>query len=33
VLKGQTYGTILLDLERRVPIDLLAVKRDYSMGY
>lgn len=23
VLKGQTYGTILLDLERRVPIDLL----------
>lgn len=27
-LKGRTYGTILVDLERRRPIDLFAVKRD-----
>src|SRR5947209_18674497 len=26
--KGQTYGTILVDLEKRCPIELLAVKRD-----
>jgi hypothetical protein len=26
--KGQTYGTILVDLELRRPVDLLAVKRD-----
>ena len=26
--KGQTYGTILVDLEKRCTIDLLTVKRD-----
>ncbi len=26
--KGQTYGTILVDLEKRCTIELLAVKRD-----
>jgi transposase len=26
--KGQTYGTLLVDLELRKPIELLAVKRD-----
>jgi hypothetical protein len=26
--KGQTYGTILVDLEKRCPIELLDVKRD-----
>jgi transposase len=31
--KGQTYGTILVDLELRRPVDLLAVKRDYLMVY
>src|SRR6266481_8484308 len=29
--KGQTYGTILVDLEKRCPIELLDVKRDYFM--
>jgi len=31
--KGQTYGTILVDLEKRCPIELLDVKRDYLMVY
>jgi transposase len=31
--KGQTYGTILVDLEKRCPIELLDVKRDYFMVY
>ena len=31
--KGQTYGTILVDLELRRPVDLLDVKRDYLMIY
>jgi transposase len=31
--KGQTYGTILVNLELRRPIDLLDVKRDYFMVY
>jgi len=31
--KGQTYGTILVDLELRRPVDLLDVKRDYLMVY
>jgi transposase len=31
--KGQTYGTILVDPEKRCPIELLAVKRDYLMVY
>jgi transposase len=26
--RRRSYGAILIDLERRVPIDLLAVKRD-----
>ena len=29
--KGQTYGTILVDLEKRCPIDLLDVKRKRSL--
>lgn len=28
-----SFGTILIDLEKRIPVDLLAVKRDYCMGY
>ena len=31
--KGQIYGTLLVDLERRKPIELLNVKRDYLMVY
>src|SRR3989440_12493503 len=31
--KGQTYGTILVNLEKRCPIELLDVKRDYLMVY
>jgi transposase len=31
--KGVTYGSILVDLELRKPIDLLDVKRDYLMVY
>jgi transposase len=31
--KGRTYGTILVDLEKRCPIELLDVKRDYLMVY
>jgi hypothetical protein len=31
--KGQTYGTILVDLERQQVIDVLDVKRDYFMIY
>ena len=31
--RRRSYGAILIDLERRVPIDLLDVKRDYFMRY
>ena len=31
--RGKTYGAILVDLEQRIPIELLAVKRDYFMIY
>jgi transposase len=31
--RRRTYGTILIDLEKRLPVDLLAVKRDYLMVY
>jgi len=31
--KGATYGTILVDLQSRKPIELLDVKRDYLMVY
>ena len=31
--RGDTYGTILVDLERHQVIDLLDVKRDYLMVY
>ncbi len=31
--RRRSYGAILIDLERRVPIDLLDVKRDYLMVY
>ncbi len=31
--RRRSYGAILIDLERRVPLDLLDVKRDYLMVY
>jgi len=31
--RGHTYGTILIDLARHQPVDVLDVKRDYFMVY
>jgi hypothetical protein len=33
IRKGQTYGTILVDLQRHRIVELLDVKRDYLMVY